>query len=718
VTARWRSQDNRAVARHRVELHLGIGAASRKINDLNTELPGNAQSFNWVISAGLATGTEYRLRVIAVDDEGAESEAFSSNVFTLARRWSSAGNVLQAVQRPAVTSDGQNLFIFGGRTGTASTGTIALAQKVNPNAASPETLAPMPVGLNAADAAYLNGKIYLAGGINVQVTQEQKLFVYDVAANSWTTAAAPPADLYLYSLVADEARGALYQVGGVEFASGDVSRKVYRYTIQTDRWDELPPMSVPRRGHESALISGQLYVAGGLNDAGGLASAEVLDFTAQRWTTLASMSAPRRYALNGLARTADGRAFWLVAGGENANNSTPFAMTEAFDLAANRWLPLDGSFNLAAVRSLTAGASANGFLFAVAGFNGANNVTTLERLPLNDLALSNPNQPPLLVVPATNLAFVGAEMNLTVNGYDYGLTQNLSLTAQSLPNGASFETTANRDGSVTGRLRWTPTAADANRDATITFTLNDGQLSDARAVTLRVKNAAPLAAVNAASYRSGVIAPEQIGSIFGAELATQTATAQMTPLPTTLSGTSVTVNGLAAPLFFVSPGQINFLMPPSAALGTAQIVVRTAQDTYSLGSVEIVPMVPALFTNDATGQGAAVALATADAITFQTAPFDITVGGRPNFLLLFGTGLRRAATEHPNDANGVAETVRVTIEGQTANVLYAGAQGGFAGLDQLNIEFPASLAGRGERNVEVVVLVNGVEANRVTVRVK
>jgi uncharacterized protein (TIGR03437 family) len=718
VTARWRSQDNRAIARHRVELHAGTGAASRKISDLTTELPGNAQSYNWVISAGLVTGNEYRVRVIAIDDEGAESDAFSGNVFRLARRWASAGNLLQAVQRPAVTSDGQNLYVFGGRTGTGSTSTIALAQKINPNASSPETLAPMPTGLNAAEAAYLNGKIYIAGGINAQVTQEQQLFVYDLAANTWATAAAPPADLFLYSLVADETRNVLYQIGGIEFASGDVSRKVYRYSMQSDRWDELPAMSAQRWGHESALIGGQLYVAGGANDTGGLASAEFFDFSAQRWTTLASLSAPRRYALNGLARTTDGRAFWLIAGGENANNSAPFATTEAFELATNRWVPLDDSFNLSAVRSLTAGASADGALFAVAGFNGANNTPTLERLPLNDLTFSNPNQPPLLVVPANDLAFVGAETVLTVNGYDYAPAQMLTLTAQGLPAGARFEEATNRDGSVTGRLHWTPTANDANQIVTITFTVSDGQLSDTRAVTLRIKNAAPLAAVNAASYRSSVIAPDQIGSIFGAGLAAQTAVAQTTPLPTTLSGTSVTVNGIAAPLFFVSSGQINFLMPPATGLGTAQIVVRTAQDTYSLGSISVVPTVPALFTNDATGQGAAAAVATTDGVTFQIAPFDVIVNARPNFLLLFGTGLRRAATEHPNDANGVAESVRVTIEGQAASVIFAGAQGGFAGLDQLNIELPASLAGRGERNVEVFMTVNGIEANRVTVRVK
>ncbi len=715
ITVRWRSRDNRSLIRHRVELHSGEGTARRKVVDLATELPGSAQSFNWNVSTGLAAGTSYTLRVTALDDEGAETEAFSSNVFSLARRWQTSGAIAQSVQRPAVTSDGQNLFIFGGRTGTASGSTIGTAQRLRLDQTPPtaEPLAAMPVGLNAADAAYLNGKIYIAGGINPQVTFEQKLFVYDVTTNAWSTAAAPPDDLYLYSLVADPVRNVLYQTGGIGFDSNANSRRAWRYTPQSDRWDELPPMTTARFAHEAALINGKLYVCGGS------ASTEVFDFDAQRWTTLANFPAPRQYSINALAQTADGRALWLIAGGELLTSTTPLGDVMAYDLANNRWFPLDGSFGLITARSLTAGVTINNQLYAVAGFTGATNLTSVERLPLNNLAVMSQNQPPLLVTPATTLAFVGQEISFEVNGYDPMRDSALTLTAQNLPPGTFiFNIFPNNDGSVTGSVRWTPTASDANRDYTISFTISDGQLSDTRAVTLRVKNAAPLAAVNAASYRAVQVAAEQICSAFAANLGTQTSIAQTLPLPATLGGTTVTVNGLAAPLFFVSPTQINFLMPPAVGLGSAQVVIRTAQDVYSVGTVEVVPSVPAIFTNNAQGTGAAAAMATPDGATFQSAPFDITIGGRPNYLLLFATGIRRATTEFPNDTNGVAETVRATIEGQPANVLYAGAQGSLVGLDQLNIEFPASLAGRGARDVEVVVSVNGVEANRVTVRVK
>ena len=714
ITVRWRSRDNRALTRHRVELHTGEGAARRKVVDLATELPGSAQSFNWNVSTGLVAGTSFTLRVAALDDEGAETEAFSSSVFSLARRWQAASAIAQSVQRPAVTSDGQNLFVFGGRAGTASSATIATAQRLRLDQTPPtvEPLAAMPVGLNAADAAYLNGKIYIAGGLNAQVAIEQTLFVYDVATNAWTTAAAPPTDDFLYALVADPVRNALYRIGGLGFVSNAAARSVWRYTPQTDRWDEMPPMTTPRSAHEAALINGKLYVCGGA------ATTEVFDFDAQRWTTLANIPVPRQYSLNGLAQTANGRALWLIAGGETLTSTTPLGDVMAYDLANNRWFPLDGSFGLITARSLTAGTTINNQLYAVAGFNGAANIASVERLPLNNLVVMNPNTPPLLVTPATTLAFVGQEISFEVNGYDPMRDNALTLTAQNLPTGATFASTSNSDGSVTGRFRWTPSAEVANRDATISFTVSDGQLSDTRAITLRVKNAAPLAAVNAANYRAGQVAAEQICAAFAANLGTSTSLAQTLPLPGTLGGTTVTVNGIAAQLFFVSPTQINFLMPPAVGLGSAQVVIRTAQEVYSVGTVEVVPSVPAIFTNNAQGSGAAAALATPDGATYQSAPFDITIGGRPNYLLLFATGIRRATTEFPNDGNGIAETVRATIEGQSANVIYAGAQGSLVGLDQLNIEFPPSLAGRGARDVEVVITVSGVEANRVTVRIK
>src|SRR5579863_9549514 len=92
---------------------------------------------------------------------------------------------------------------------------------------------------------------------------------------------------------------------------------------------------------------------------------------------------------------------------------------------------------------------------------------------------------------------------------------------------------------------------------------------------------APGGIVNAASFkpdpdRGIALTGGEIATIFGTNLAASTATAQGYPLPRTLGGTSVTYGGFSAPLFYVSPGQINFQVPTEALVLPQQIVVETS----------------------------------------------------------------------------------------------------------------------------------------------
>jgi uncharacterized protein (TIGR03437 family) len=82
------------------------------------------------------------------------------------------------------------------------------------------------------------------------------------------------------------------------------------------------------------------------------------------------------------------------------------------------------------------------------------------------------------------------------------------------------------------------------------------------------------AVFNAASWQLGdVVSPGQIVTIFGEELAPAAGSATGFPLPQNLQGVTVTVGGVASPLFLVSPGQINFQVPFEVAQGATSIVV-------------------------------------------------------------------------------------------------------------------------------------------------
>ncbi|MEK7833481.1 MAG: hypothetical protein AAB401_20490, partial [Acidobacteriota bacterium] len=221
--------------------------------------------------------------------------------------------------------------------------------------------------------------------------------------------------------------------------------------------------------------------------------------------------------------------------------------------------------------------------------------------------------------------------------------------------------------------------------------------------------------VSSASLRLGAVAPDSLVSAFGEELSAS-AKAAGGELPTKLNGTTVRVkDGVCAEhlasLFFVSPGQVNYLFPPSAASGVGTVSVFNEAGAVSVASVQISKTAPGLFAANANGQGIAAAsvlrikangrLQYEKAVQFDAAqnryvaqPIDLSIPGDQVFLLLFGTGLRLR-----NSLNGVT----ATIAGIPVEVLYAGAQGDFVGLDQINLRLPQSLAGRGEVNVVLMV---------------
>ncbi|MBI1762909.1 MAG: SBBP repeat-containing protein [Acidobacteria bacterium] len=239
--------------------------------------------------------------------------------------------------------------------------------------------------------------------------------------------------------------------------------------------------------------------------------------------------------------------------------------------------------------------------------------------------------------------------------------------------------------------------------------------------------ATSLASISAASFSGAAAATESINAAFGAGLAATTQAATTTPLPTLLAGVSVRVKDSAgterlAPLFFVSPGQINYQIPPGTLPGPAVVSALSGTASIATGMVQIAQVAPGLFTANANGQGvpAAIALrvkadgaqstelvAQFDGTTFVARALDLGPTSDQVFLVLFGTGIR---------FRNSLTTVVATIGGATSEVSFAGSQGGLVGLDQVNVRIPRSLLGRGE--ADVVLTVDGQAANTVKVNIK
>ncbi len=223
---------------------------------------------------------------------------------------------------------------------------------------------------------------------------------------------------------------------------------------------------------------------------------------------------------------------------------------------------------------------------------------------------------------------------------------------------------------------------------------------------------------------------ESIATLFGSNLAAETRTANSLPLPVTLANISIKVRDGAgverdAPLFFVSPTQINYQIPQGTLPNTTAIlsVVRD-NEPIAAKEIDVFKVAPAVFTADATGRGAAAGIAVRvkadgsqsfDAIArfdpvqnkVVSIPIDLGPESDQVFLSLFGTGWRFRSSE---------SAVRVTIGGIEVPVAYVGSQPTLAGMDQINVRLPRSLAGKGE--VDVVVTVDGKATQTVRINIK
>ncbi len=247
---------------------------------------------------------------------------------------------------------------------------------------------------------------------------------------------------------------------------------------------------------------------------------------------------------------------------------------------------------------------------------------------------------------------------------------------------------------------------------------------DARTPVIAPAAASQLNITNSASYIGNEGAPLAAAASFGAKLASRVVSAASSALPGTLDGSTMTLRDASgvlklARLFFVSPGQVNFEIPSGLASGTATATVYTATGEVAAGNVTVGPVAPGLFSMSGDGKGiAAVTAIRVNADQTQSplelfrctgsgcvgTPVDVTSG--PVFLSLFGTGIRGRSS---------IAGVRCTVGGVDLPILFAGAQGA-PGLDQVNVELPASLRGRGE--VPVVLTVDGKAANTVTLTIQ
>ncbi|HUS07558.1 MAG TPA: hypothetical protein VMZ52_14720 [Bryobacteraceae bacterium] len=233
-----------------------------------------------------------------------------------------------------------------------------------------------------------------------------------------------------------------------------------------------------------------------------------------------------------------------------------------------------------------------------------------------------------------------------------------------------------------------------------------------------------LAATNAASGSDRPISPGMITSIyprgtnvtFGTETKSFNELAKPVPLPTELADIQVLVNDKEVPLYFVSPGQINFLVPlntPTSGTAEFQVIKKSVGQVLGAATFNLARVSPALFVVGSAENGQLAALNEDNSVNSPAKPIN-----RGKVIQLFGTGQGPVSNAPPDGTppTGPVSTdirPRVIIQNDfvpDANIQYSGLAPGLVGVWQINVKVPETVAP--DNQAVVSVLMESVRSNQ------
>lgn len=379
---------------------------------------------------------------------------------------------------------------------------------------------------------------------------------------------------------------------------------------------------------------------------------------------------------------------------------------------------LPSGLTLAATGELTGTPTATGTATFIVRATDANGCAGERAYSL----VINPPACPTITIAHTTLTngTVGSAYNQVISASGGAAPYSFSIIAGTLPAGLALNST-------TGAITGSP-GSEGLANFTVRATDANGCMGE-RAFSIVIA-ANLFTSVSAASFAPNTtLAPESIIAGFGVNLSPGTQVSTTLPLPTLLSGVSLKVRDAAgterlAPLFFVSPMQVNYLMPAGTVDGPSILSVLNGGNATAEGGAEITRVSPGLLSADGTGRGLASAVAIriraggaqsfestvrfdATLNQFVAVPIDVSNPTDQVFLALYGTGMKYRSA---------LTAVNCTIGGVVSEVLYAGEVPGFVGYDQLNVRLSPTLIGRGE--VDVVVTIDGKVANTLRVSIR
>jgi uncharacterized protein (TIGR03437 family) len=429
-----------------------------------------------------------------------------------------------------------------------------------------------------------------------------------------------------------------------------------------------------------------------------------------------------------------------VYGQPNFTSSVASALVSAQTLTSPQGVAVDSAYNLYVAdtganrvlifpntQSAPPSGMAAGMVIGQASFNSGSNVGSGLRSPI-DISLDS----------SANIYVADSGCNRVLEFQSFVFLPVTGATPTSVVGQSSLAGTAanwdSPDGLTTSEGLFTPTGIYLDRQDTL-YVADAG---NSRVVHFLK----PASVVSAATYQSSVpVAGGSLVALFGSGMVTannkasSTAAAQGVPWPTSMLNRQVVVNDqTTAPIYYISPTQINLQLPALVPAGSDRIAVRLA-DTGELvagGTMLVSANSPGIFTSTQNGQGQAAALNQDGRVNGTNSP-----ATRGSVLVLYGTGQGQVSPLVPDGAAAPASPLSTTVavptsDGKTCatsqpsmcvaigtsfgEIQYSGLAPGYIGLWQINVKIPNDVTPG--NSVPIRVVINGALSNTVTVAVQ
>ena len=524
---------------------------------------------------------------------------------------------------------------------------------------------PMPTARMGPYTGVIGNNIYVAGGELANNTAVTVNEVYNTVTNTWTSAAPLPSARF--NGASAVVNNIFYAIGGQTISSG-ILTSVEAYDPVADQWTAKSPMPTAIDSMYAVVAGNIIYVVGGYN-GNRIATVLAYDPAADKWSTAAPLKTAKSQSALGVFGS-----IIVSAGGLLASNNASTDV-EGYNTATNTWTALAP---LPSGRQAGCFESAGNMLFFAGGhdINFGSPVTTMDAYhsDTNMWETGLPQMP----YAAVNMGSANLGGRLYCFGGTNGTTSGLNVYNYVQIYQPDLPPSISAQGVVSASAF--------------------GQFTS--------------------------IAPGSWIEIYGANLSATTRGWTLADFsginaPTSLDGVKVTIGGEPAFIDYISPGQINALVPSGIPTGAQQIIVTNTAGTSAAYNINVNAVEPGILAPPSfniNGVAYAVAIFTDGAYALPTGAI-AGVNSRPakpgDVVTLYGVGFGPVTPSIPagqlvQQTNMLSLPLQLSIGGVPAQVLYDGLAPDFTGLYQLNVMVPSAAPG----NAALTFTLNGVSGTQ------